>query len=244
MAYCSSCGGMKYVIALVLLASSIGATQTHAEAQDSRGAKDVIVLPPPGSVPKSAGSRSGNGDGRPQPFGFHVGMTEQEVISAAGKAALYERDNESYGVSLTLKTAPKPNSHFDGYILKISDEGMFELRAFTPSIRSASNGAQVKDEFADVRDEISSRYGTPKCYELRDDGTSEGDEFFMMYLERKEQRLNCYWDQEGSSGKQSAINLEAKGMNINEAMLVVTYQFYPEFEHAEAKARQKGASSF
>src|SRR5208282_4730022 len=56
---------------------------------------------------------------RPQPFGFHVRMTEREAIAAVGRAAVkagYPKPMP-YGSVLLLTTAPKPNSSFEDYAL-------------------------------------------------------------------------------------------------------------------------------
>jgi len=178
---------------------------------------------------------------RPEPFGFHVGMTQQEAIAAVGHAAVkagYPKP-EAYGSFLMLSTAPKPNSSFDSYLLKFSAEGLFELWAHTPGIHSANNGAQVRDEFNDLRKLIAGKYGEPQCVDYRDAGTSDRPDFFMLYLKDKEQHLFCAWDV-----GQTTILLEAESLDIDTAIVGVKYQFIPEFERSKAGADKKRADSF
>ena len=178
---------------------------------------------------------------RPEPFGFHVKMTQQEAISAVGHAAVkagYPKP-EPYGSFLMLSTAPKPNSSFDSYLLKFSAEGLFELWAHTPGIHSANNGTQVRDEFSDLRKLIAGKYGEPQCVDYRDAGTSDRPDFFMLYLKDKEQHLFCAWDV-----GQTTILLEAESLDIDTAIVGVKYQFIPEFERSKAGADKKKADSF
>jgi hypothetical protein len=178
---------------------------------------------------------------RPQPFGFHVGMSQQEAISAVGKSAVKAGSPQPqiYGSSLGLATAPKPNRLFDHYQLKFSADGLIEVRAYTSGIPSADNGAQVRDEFDELRKLITNKYGEPKCFDYRDSGASERPDFFMMYLKDKEQHLNCYWQVSNDF-----IELDALGVTINAAMIAVTYQFYPEVRRAKALADEKEKSTF
>jgi len=180
---------------------------------------------------------------RPQPFGFHVRMTEREAIAAVGRAAVkagYPKPMP-YGSVLLLTTAPKPNSSFEDYALKFSTEGLFEVWTHTPGIHSADNGTQVRDEFNDLRKLIAGKYGEPKCFDFRDAGTSDRPDFFMLYLKDKEQHLSCTW----SVGTRSAaILLEAESLDIDTAIVGVKYQFYPEFEKAQVGADDKKTDSF
>jgi hypothetical protein len=210
---------------------------------DTRFAFDLIAQ----QQSQSSGSASGPllvkpEQPRPQPFGFHARMTQQEAIAAVGKAAVKAGDPERkpYGSVLSLSTAPKPNASFDKYILKFSVDGLFELRAYTTIIESADDGTQVRDEFDELRNLITMKYGYPShCPDFRDSGTSERPDFFMMYLKDKEQHLECYWH----VGR-DAIALDAVGLTVKAAVLCLEYQFSPEFDRAKSGADEKKEDTF
>jgi len=204
--------------------------QPQPVAKTAPGAADTPVAVP--TVPE-----------RPRPFGFHARMTELEAIAAVGRAAVKAGYPKSmpYGSVLLITTAPKPNSSFEDYALKFSADGLFEVWAHTPGIHSANDGTQVRDEFNDLRKLIAAKYGEPKCFDFRDAGSLERPDFFMMYLKDKEQHLSCTWN----VGTHSAgILLEAESLDIDTAIVGVKYQFYPEFERAQAGADEKKADSF
>jgi hypothetical protein len=210
---------------------------------DARFAFDLIAQQ------QSQPSRSASGtlivkleQPRPQPFGFHARMTQQEAIAAAGRSAvkLGYPEPMSYGSVLVLTTAPKPNSSFKDYMLKFSTEGLFAVWADTSAIHSADDGAQVRSEFDELQTLITAKYGTPKCFDFRNSGTSERPDFFMMYLKDKEQHLSCSW----TIGHTAAISLTAESLDIETAIISVEYQFYPEFTRAQAGADEKKKDSF
>src|ERR1700722_3414191 len=205
----------RTLIHVSLLMFSAFVLQSRGQQSDSSA---VIHLPP--------STRSM----RPQPFGLRVGMTRAEVISEIGKSAVKDTRPQAYGLSMSITTTPKPNSSFLDFSLKLSDDGLFEVRAYTPAITSADSGTQVREKFDEIKELISAKYGNPQCYDYRESGAADRPDFFMMYLKDKEQHLICYW----RVGKDD-IALQAVGLNIQSAILSVTYQFSPELERAKAK---------
>ena len=204
-------------------------TIAKQQSQPSRSASGALIVKPEQS--------------RPQPFGFHARMSQQEAIAAVGPSAVkagYPKPMP-YGSVLWLTTAPKPNGSFEDYALKFSTEGLFEVWTHTPGIHSADNGTQVRDEFNDLRKLIAGKYGEPKCFDFRDAGTSDRPDFFMLYLKDKEQHLSCTWN---VGTRSAAILLEAESLDIDTAIVGVKYQFYPEFEKAQVGADDKKADSF
>jgi hypothetical protein len=171
-------------------------------------------------------------------------MTQQEAIAAVGQSAVkpgYPKP-EPYGSFLMLSTAPKPINSFDAYLLKFSAEGLFSVWARTSRIHSSADGAQVRSVFDDLRNLIASKYGKPtKCFDFRNAGTLDRPDFFMSYLKDEEQHLSCMWE---LGTHNATISLEAKGLDIDTAVVGVEYEFTPEFIRAMAVAEGKEKDSF
>ena len=65
------------------------------------------------------------------PFGFHRGMTQDEIIALVGK----EMVSSINGDNLVLNPAPKPHPNFEGYTLTISpDKGLLGVMAFAKKV--------------------------------------------------------------------------------------------------------------
>jgi hypothetical protein len=63
----------------------------------------------------------------------------------------------------------------------------------------------------------------------------------MSYLKDEEQHLSCMWE---LGTHNATISLEAKGLDIDTAVVGVEYEFTPEFIRAMAVAEGKEKDSF
>jgi hypothetical protein len=93
------------------------------------------------------------------PFGFHRGMTREEVVQAVGTGAV---DAASSNDLLKLSVAPKPYNGFAWYRLTISPaEGVLKIVAVGKDIQSNGFGTDIQEEFNRIYKGVQGVYGPP-----------------------------------------------------------------------------------
>ena len=175
----------------------------------------------------------------PKPFGFELGMTKAQLITAIGQKAITEEKDDV----LVLSTAPNPHSSFDSYMVLISpDKGLLKVVAEGLTISVNDEGDQLKDEFEKIYDGLISKYGKGKRYDFVEGGEANREaEFWMVTLLHGERTLRVDWNYDDKTGgnTQTGIALEANALSINKGYISVTYEFPGWNAYAEArKAKQ------
>lgn len=168
------------------------------------------------------------------PFGFDPGMTKQQIIEELGQNAI----KEAKGDVLTLRTAPRPYSGFEEYILIIDPKrGLVKLRALGVDISTSVYGDELKDAFNSIEKSIASSYGGSKRYDfLRDGSIWNEPQDYMMGLLKKERALESFWpnnDFTKLKGQVVMIDLEAKALSREKGYLILDYEFVGFHEYRE-----------
>ncbi|MGE5570922.1 MAG: hypothetical protein ACM3S5_17955 [Rhodospirillales bacterium] len=175
------------------------------------------------------------------PFGFRPGMTRDEVIRLVGTGVVEKTEDPD---DLLLKTAPRPHSSFENYLLTFSrDRGLVWLKAIGRNIRTSSYGNELQVEFRAVREAISGNYGEAKTYDfLRAGSIWDEPRDWMMGLLRKERILTAYWlDRSRLSNHVQGIRLEAKALSTGQGYLVLTYEFEGWNEYIATKKAEESS---
>jgi hypothetical protein len=177
-------------------------------------------------------------------------MTRDQIIALVGKAAIIkEKTDAAGGELLELKTVPKPHRSFEQYILFISrEDGLLKMKAISTDIESASDGAQVRDLFNQLKDALTSVYSKPtNDFDFVQSGSLwDKPEDFMMALLKQERTLNVFWASTPSQpfkDKIEDVDLEAIGLSTSKAYLILGYEFVGWDEYVE-KLKSKESSVF
>lgn len=168
---------------------------------------------------------------RPTPFGFHVGMTKAEVVAAVGEKNVRQETTDP--TFFWLKSAPTPSREFNEYTVLISPKlGVYTVSAMV-DVTTNRSGEQVREKYADIKNLLVARYGKPtNDFDFVHPGALfREDTEFMMSLKQKERSLVAAWVLPDKTN----ISLEAIGLSIDKASILLIYQFEPEFSAAKAE---------
>jgi hypothetical protein len=169
------------------------------------------------------------------PFGFQRGMTKDQVIKLVGQKSVDQ--GASDGDVLALRTAPKPHPAFEGYLVTISPEkGILRVSAVGVDIRTNVFGQEVRGNFLEMLDAVSSNYGrATNNFDFVTDGSLWGEpQYWMMGLLKKERSLNAYWISKKLHPESgaidlpndiSAISLSAVAASLEKGYLKLSYEF-------------------
>lgn len=93
-------------------------------------------------------------------FGFHRGMTQDEIIALVGKDMV----SLIKGEILVLQSAPRPHPDFEeGFTLTISpDKGLLQIIAFSKAIRAD----RVEDKFYEKVGGLETTYDKPTMVDI------------------------------------------------------------------------------
>lgn len=160
----------------------------------------------------------------PEPFGFKMGMTQNQVIALVGKDAIKE---EKEGV-LTLSTAPKPYPDFTEYLLVFSPkQGLLKVGAVTKEMNSDDEGDQLRDEFNKIVAAVANKYGKPQMTDFIRNQDEADQKFWMMSLLDKERTLEADWNYKKSRGgnTETGISVEVNPISISSGLIFIGYEF-------------------
>jgi hypothetical protein len=156
--------------------------------------KDVAIILPLKAAPEAAQPLASPPEfaKEAEPFGFHKGMTKDQITSVVGTQNIKEQK----GDLLVATTAPKPNPIFEEYLLTVSPtQGLLKVMAVGQDIQAGDTGAEVRSAFDDVVQGASQKYGKPtKIFDFCNGGTGcDSDSYWMLSLLGKNRTLMAYW---------------------------------------------------
>lgn len=172
------------------------------------------------------------------PFGFEYGMTKEQVLELVGKKALEETKGNTYQFS----TAPKPHASFETYIVVISPRtGLIRIKAVSKTIETNIYGDDVKEEFENIFQAITTAYGKGEKYDfLRSGSVWNEPQDWMMGLLKAERSLAASWQLQGHESHMTGILLQAKGLSRDAGYITLDYEFegFAEYMKEEEKKKQ------
>jgi hypothetical protein len=157
------------------------------------------------------------------PFGLRIGMSREE-LARLGKLEVLP--NGLY----QLAPVPRPHEAFEGYAVVVSEtHGLCKIIAASKSVRTKSDGTELRAAFTSILVALSERYGkhltvnsTFKDAKL----TKPGD--FMEALSKKQRTLWAVWDAEEKSSLPPhivGIELETIAESKHEGYFKLRYEF-------------------
>jgi hypothetical protein len=193
----------------------------------------------------SLGQAQDHAIGNPEPFGFKMGMSKNQVIALVGKSAIQDQDNDS----LTLTTAPKPYPDCDGYVVFFSPEkGLLKVVATTSTIKVNDEGDQLKDEFSKLSGILRAKYGDPgHTFDFIRNNDEADEKYWMMSLLDKERFLAMDWNYGTGEGKDgdtigTGIYIKAVALSLNTGYVTIGYEFPGWNAYVDSKKAQANSS--
>jgi hypothetical protein len=121
----------------------------------------------------AAMNKSGKNSG---PFCFYIGMTYEEVKAACGGRELKHISGDCYQVS-----PQKKHPLFEEYTVWISREyGLYYVKGLTRDINTNKYGTEIKNRFADILDDLETKYGNFRIIDTIDKDYIFSDEQYWM----------------------------------------------------------------
>ncbi len=178
------------------------------------------------------------------PFGFIPGMSKQAIITKVGRQAVLKDD----GDILVLKSAPAPHPDLETYTVMVSPEdGVVKVVAYTRTIRSTRTGDQIKEEYSNLKEALSKKYGKPtnEFDFLRSGSLWKESNEWMQSLVSKERTLACFWEHKlrAADDPIALIALEAEATSPITGQISLSYEF-DGFRQYMAKRKAKTDSVF
>lgn len=172
------------------------------------------------------------------PFGFEYGMTKEQVVELVGEKALEETRGNNYQFS----TAPKPHASFETYMVVISPRaGLIRIKAISKTIETNIYGDDVKEEFHNILQALTTTYGKGENYDfLRAGSIWNEPQDWMVGLLKDERTLAASWRLQGHESHMTAILLQAKGLSRDSGYITLDYEFegFAEYMKEEEKKEQ------
>jgi len=159
-------------------------------------------------------------------------MTPEQVIALLGRNVIKDHKTDALGgMIMHVTTVPKPHSKMEFYGLVFSREsGLLKIIAYSKDIRTASDGAEVRDSYVEIRNALVAGYGTPADeFDFVKSGSLwDKPEDFVMGLLKKERTLEAYWETKEAKPLKddlSLVSVEAQAVNSETGYLIITYEF-------------------
>lgn len=176
-------------------------------------------------------SAAGANDG---PFGFSMGATPSAYGCYPLKTVgMYE-----------CKTAPKPHSSFETYIVQSSAEtGICFVKGVGANVTSNSFGTSIRAETDELANQIAGRYGEPQLYDdLLPGSIWDEPRDWITGLVKKERRYTYKWE---STPEKSVDEIYLAALAIDDNTVYAVVEFYfSNYPQCEASAKKGEASSF
>jgi hypothetical protein len=149
------------------------------------------------------------------PFGFHRGMTRNEVIQLVGEGAINAVNSKDDALSLT--TAPKPHPSLARYSLLISpSSGLLKIIATTDTIQTDRFGDEVKLVYNELLRALEAKYGHP--------------------TKEYKNKIFAYWKlAAGNPNNIDTVMVEANSLSRTSGYVAVTYFFDGLTSYVESK---------
>lgn len=182
------------------------------------------------------------------PFGFQKGMTRTQIVHLVGQSAVDIK--HSSGDTVTLKTAPKPNSRFDSYVLLISPtDGLVKVLGIGSVIQTGDDGSDLKSAYDDVVEAVTQKYGEPtNNFDVCNGGTGCSDsQYWMLSLMEKNRTVACYWlqplpSQAMKDAHVHGIGVKIEPLSINSGYVSVGYEFEGFSDYLDKKKAAENSS--
>jgi len=158
------------------------------------------------------------------PLGFDYGMTKDQIRKLVGDQAIVK----SEGISMELKTAPKPYPGLEAYVLYFSpSKGLLKIVAIGKDISTSADGSDVRASFEKVQSALTINYGAPKdAFDFLKAGSIWDDPHdFMMGLIKKDRVLSSDWLLTNRSDHIDLIAVEARALSPEKGYLMLIYEF-------------------
>ena len=159
------------------------------------------------------------------PFGFERGMTKAQVERRVGPAT-----PTSASDAWTFTTAPKPNPHFDFYVLFFSPtQGLLKVVGSGKDIETEDTGSALQSEFDVIVAGVKQTFGAPEhLFNFCNEDTMDcsDDTAWMLGLKEKNRTLSAYWNKRSAPVRSvTMIDLEAKALGPHKGWCVLGYEF-------------------
>ena len=143
-------------------------------------------------------------------------------------------------------SAPKAHSDFDYYIIQYhSDLGVCFLKAVGKDIKTNSFGSQLTAQTDKIKNQISSKYGSPTNVvdQLMTGSIWNEPEDFMMSMVQKDRLFYIEWEVDTSKNVFESIAITRTALGTDEGYVNVEY-YYPVSKKCDAVVTESEASSF
>lgn len=210
----------KMLMAIAMLAFA-GCSQREAQPANPNASLGPAQIPPstPASV-KPAKTYDG-------PFGLQQGISLEEAKGLIPDLSA-QADASTPGWYST-SNVPTPHPAFEGYSLEFSQKsGLCAIVGIGKDIQTGSSGAELRAQFDDLAGALTERYGNGKKFDYYSGGGSGDSQYFMMYLNQRDQTLAETW--EAAKGAKlpptmSGITLQAHASRSDTGFVNVRYDF-------------------
>ena len=143
-------------------------------------------------------------------------------------------------------SAPKAHPDFDYYVIQHhNDLGVCFLKAVGKDIKTNSFGDQLTAQTDKLKNQISSKYGSPsKIVDRLISGSIWNDpEDFMMSMVKKDRLFYIQWEVDSSKYVFESVAITRSALGRDEGYVNVEY-YYPVSKKCDEVATENEASSF
>lgn len=157
------------------------------------------------------------------PFGIYKGMTWAELQP-------YKPMLNS-GWAFELDSVPIPHELFINHVVLLSKEtGVCKIISSSDIVTSLENGEGLRVKFDSVKQGLVEKYGpvTSTINMIKTESLFKAPKDWMLSLKSEERIYKAYWVQEEKNQFPNgidAIQLEAKAINLNHGILILSYDF-------------------
>jgi hypothetical protein len=222
------------LIALVCALTLGGCTQKANEAEPSKssalgGAPAITAVAKAVAPPRKY-------DG---PFGLQGGLGIADVRQSVPDLVVNEETPMWYSAS----SVPTPHPSFESYQLQFAEKsGLCALVGIGKDIPTGDSGAEVKLAFDSLTSALSERYGKGKRYDFFSGAGSGSAEYWMMYLNQKDQTLAMTWDKSTGANLPPSISnilVQAHATDTNTGFVNLRYEFANMSDCADQEKAEK-----
>ena len=228
----------KYLVAKYGLNPSFSTSNTSSMSTPTQAAVDTVSTPQP-VAPNEDLLPPADG-----PFGFEGGLSKDIIEKMVGEQLTVSNETPNLYI---LKSAPKNNSAFETYALVISPTvGLCQIRAIGKDISSNRFGHQLKSQFDELKNSLTSIYGIPKTLDILMPGSLWKDsDDWMMGLYKKDRTLMAEWSSTAKAPLKNSLEsvvMQARAQGTDSGFVLLQYSFTNEPQcEEEEKSRAAGS---
>ncbi len=155
------------------------------------------------------------------PFGIEMGWT---VLDLEKANIPYEMAKTQNNITIYYVEPTNPHPSFTEYMVRMdTTDGIYDIRAISDDIEDSDFGTKTKAEYLQVKEQVSSTYGTPEEFDFLKSGSIwDAPEDWMFGLYKGDRYLVSFWDP--NTDAIESISLEAKGLSSTSSYVVLGYQ--------------------